>query len=127
MIRLLVCISITFALAGCATPDGLYTQYRRDPLVAAGADIITTEIALSRPGMVELNPMGLVGAVLAKGVYLFAIRPQLEAAARADSDRLAASLWYGAAANNLCQILVPGVALASLAVGVGVGWHLYRE
>ena len=124
MIRLLVCISIIFALAGCAHVD--VDQHGRDPYWAAGADLVTTAAALGR-GAHELNPLGVQGALITKGIYLFAIRPGISVDQRAQSDRVAASIWYGAAANNLMVILFPGAGLASLALGAWVGWELYRD
>jgi hypothetical protein len=91
--------------------------------LAAGADVATTSIALSN-GAHELNPLGFWGTTLMKVVYL-SRRSSLDADTRASYDRMATSVWTGAAANNLLQIIAPKPILYSLTVGIWVGYSIY--
>jgi hypothetical protein len=100
----------------------------RDPYIAGLADVITTEVALSH-GLVEMNPIGAVGAYTFKGIYLFVLRPDLTVIERVKSDRMATSLWWAAAINNAVQLVVPGAALFGFGVGIisGIGIYQYQS
>jgi hypothetical protein len=91
---------------------------------AALADVGTTAYALSHGG-VELNPLGYIGTTLVKGLY-FIKRDSLSAEQRAQADRIVTSVWMGAAANNLVQILLAPIALPiTIGIGIGVGLSIY--
>ena len=92
---------------------------------AAGADVATTSIALDN-GARELNPLGFVGATAMKLVYL-SRRNSLDADTRTRYDRIATSVWTGAAANNFVQILSPVPLLFSVTVGFMVGYTVYTQ
>ena len=126
LIKLFTTIALTACLYGCATTsnDSTYSVYRHDPNAAAVADLVTTAAALGR-GAHELNPMGVNGAIAAKALYLFGIRPGLGAEERAASDRFASAVWYGGAANNLVLIIFPSAGMTSVAVGLWAGWTTY--
>lgn len=121
----LVTLLITSAL-GCATTAN--TSIDKDiPAVywAAAADTATTIIALDN-GAHELNPLGFVGVTVMKLVYL-SRRNSLDADTRVSYDRVATSVWTGAAANNLVQIITPVPILYSIAVGFWVGYSIYTQ
>jgi hypothetical protein len=107
---------IIMLLSGCAT------TLRHDPSSAAVADIVTTEYGLAH-GARELNPLGREAAYVLKGIYLWHVRPRLDADSRANTDRAVASLWYAAAVNNVLQIVQPQMALGAVAVAGFVGWY----
>lgn len=73
---------------------------------AAGADTATTAAALSA-GLVELNPLGPLGAVALKAAVMGYIQrlPEVE---QTPAYHMASSTWAGAAANNLCWIAGAG-------------------
>jgi len=120
--RLLVTVSLLFALVGCTTIEsnvGVPRVYQ-----AAIADTATTALALSN-GAHELNPLGFTGASIGKLVYLY-IRADLTLEEQLRYDRVATSLWAGAAANNAVILLVPGGGvLLGLGVGVYVGVSIW--
>ena len=113
---------LTTSILGCASID---TTDKHVPAVywAAGADTATTGIALAN-GARELNPLGFWGATAMKVLYL-SRRNSLDADTRAGYDRIATSVWTGAAANNLLQILSPVPLLYSVTVGFMVGYTIY--
>jgi hypothetical protein len=124
----LVVLLITSAL-GCATTatTSIDPTSKDIPAVywAAAADTATTGIALDN-GAHELNPLGFVGATVMKLVYL-SRRNSLDADTRVSYDRMATSVWTGAAANNLLQIIAPVPILYSIAVGFMVGYTIYTS
>lgn len=87
-------------LLSLATPA--HGSTNEQALLAAGADTLTTAVAISS-GLVELNPLGPVGALLAKGVALGLVRT-LPAEEQASHYNLMSSFWSGAAVNNLCWV-----------------------
>jgi hypothetical protein len=126
IVVLLVALLITTAL-GCATTNNT----TRDPTSldapavywAAGADTATTSIALHN-GARELNPLGFWGATAMKLVYL-SRRNSLDADTRTRYDRIATSVWTGAAANNFVQIIAPMPVVYTILVGFMVGYTVY--
>jgi hypothetical protein len=99
-------------LAGCTTIPTVEE--------ATVFDATTTAVGLSR-GATELNPIGPVGTVLFKLLYINGMfGPRTE-----HSDRAASAAWTGAAANNITQLLIPGNLLFSLTVGGIVGYYIY--
>jgi hypothetical protein len=107
---------IIMLLSGCAS------TLRHDPSSAAVADIVSTEIGLAH-GLRELNPLGREAAYVLKGIYLWHIRPRLDADSRADTDRAVSSLWYAAAVNNVLQIIQPQIGWSTVAVAGFLGWY----
>jgi len=71
--------------------------------------------------------VGVNGVIVAKGIYLFGIRPSLDVAARAAYDRSASAIWYGAAVNNLVLILFPSAGVIAVVAGLGAGYTVYRD
>ena len=122
LFKVTITVVIVLSLLGCA----LDRNQLRDPFAAAAADTITTSIALAQ-GATEMNPLGPVGALAGKGVYLFGIRPRLSSEEQQHYDRVTGSLWFGAATNNLVQIISPGSHLVSIGLAVLVGWYIYRD
>jgi uncharacterized protein YceK len=122
--RLLITVALLLTTAGCATIEsatGVDRVYQ-----AAIADTATTAVALTN-GAHELNPLGFAGASIGKLVYLY-IRKDLTAEQQSQYDRVATSLWTGAAANNAVQILAPGTGLLlSLSLGIYVGLTVWTE
>lgn len=116
--RLVITVALVFALVGCTT---IQTNTGVDRIYqAAIADTATTALALNQ-GARELNPLGFLGASIGKLVYLY-IRTDLTLEEQSRYDRIATSLWAGAAANNAVVLLVPGSGmLLGLGVGVYVG------
>ena len=88
-------------------------------LATAGADTITTAVALSS-GLVELNPLGSVGALVVKGLAMGYVRAQPEHE-QARHYNMLSSFWGGAAASNLCWISGGGPFCFLLGAMAG-GW-----
>jgi hypothetical protein len=97
-------------------------QITPPPAVAAAADVGTTILALGR-GATELNPLGLVGSTVAKGVY-FIVRDELPEHDKNFFNRVVTSVWSGAAVNNLI-VFTGGITAVALPVGLLVGVALY--
>ena len=126
LIKIFVAVLITaLLLSGCATRDQSRAVLH-DPNYAALADTATTAAAMSSGG-VELNPLGIWGTFVGKGIYLFGIRPGLDPKERAQADRWSSSVWYGAAANNLVQTMWAAPLIFSGMVGLMVGVSIYRD
>lgn len=113
-ILLVILLTIT---SGCTTLN------RPSPETSAIADIATTAVALSK-GYTELNPLGFAGSTLFKGVYLYK-RDSLSPEERATTDRIASSLWLGAAVNNLA-VLAGVVMPFNLFIGSIVALSVYN-
>ena len=128
LLKLFTTIALTACLYGCATTsnDSTYSVYRHDPNAAALADLVTTAVGIHK-GAHELNPLGFNGAIAAKAIYLFGIRPGLGAEERAVSDRFASAIWYGGAVNNLVLIILPSAGLVSVGVGLWAGYTIYTS
>lgn len=104
---------VLLLLCGCSTlelPKPTSAQ-------AAVADIGTTAYALSH-GATELNPLGFVGTTALKGYY-FIHRESLSKEERTRLDRITASVWGGAAVNNILQIMLTPIALP-ITIGIGI-------
>jgi hypothetical protein len=106
------------SITGCVTID----RAIRDPYIAGVADVVTTEIGVAH-GLVEMNPIGPLGAYMFKGLYLFVLRPDLTEQERVENDRIATSLWWGAAVNNFISLVAPGMALSA---GLISGFSIYQ-
>jgi hypothetical protein len=120
--RLVLYTVIVIGQFGCTTIKETPPIY-----IAAGADTLSTAIAIHSTTGVELNPLGFGGATIAKGIYLFGIRPGLSEAERGSYDRVGTAMWSGAAANNVVQIMFPGAGLVGLAIGVVVGREIWSR
>jgi hypothetical protein len=123
----LVALLITSTL-GCATTNttNATSGVTINPVyAAAGLDTVTTAVALNR-GAHELNPLGFLGATVAKIIYL-SRRDSLDPTTRLQYDRIATSVWTGAGANNFIQIITPVPILYSIAVGFMVGYSIYTS
>jgi uncharacterized protein YceK len=122
--RLLITVVLLFALVGCTT---IQTNTGIDRIYQAViADTATTAYALNQGGR-ELNPLGFAGATIGKFVYLY-IRTDLTEEERLRYDRVATSLWTGAAASNALQLVVPGSGLfLGLGFGVYVGLSIWTS
>lgn len=97
MVRLIHTLTLFFVLCGQAKANTAEVA-----LIAAGADTVATAVALSA-GLVELNPLGPVGALVVKGLVLGYVSTQPEHE-QARQYNLISSFWSGAAASNLCWI-----------------------
>lgn len=84
---------------------------------AAGADTATTAAGLAA-GLVELNPLGPVGAILAKVVAMGYIG-SLPEEERAVNYNIVSSFWGGATVNNLCWLTGAGPVCLLLGLGAG--------
>lgn len=97
----------------------------RDQAIHAGvADGVSTAMGLAA-GAVELNPLGPVLAVGMK-FAMFQYAKTLPDTEQPAVYAAAASVWGGAAANNLCVTasIVSGGAFAPACVAVGIAWGL---
>lgn len=97
MAKLFQSLALLFVLSGPA-----HANTAELALASAGADTVTTAVALSS-GLVELNPLGPVGALLVKGLAIGYVRAQPEQD-QARHYNVLSSFWSGAAASNLCWI-----------------------
>jgi hypothetical protein len=115
----LVLLTLVVSMLGCTTvPDspGVPPVY-----IAAGADTVSTAVALSGYSGRELNPLGFWGTTVGKGIYLFYLRERMTEPDRVSGDRWASSIWGGAAVNNVIGILFPGAWFVSVGAGFGAG------
>lgn len=120
-------LSQLVVLGGLATLVGCSTLEQR-ATTAAVADGVTTLVGAPL-GLVELNPLGVaiaIGVKLPMLVYAQSL-PDNE---RAEFHALAAPLWGGAAASNVCMIaaLLTGGAFAPVCIvaGVAVAWQQWE-
>jgi hypothetical protein len=74
------------------------------PLQAAVADTASTVIGLNN-GFVELNPLGVYGATIAKGILLFVVNDKFEGEDKILLEKAESSSWTGLAVNNFALIL----------------------
>ena len=97
-----------------------------EALDGAVADGVTTAVGLAA-GAVELNPLGPVLGIGMK-VVLFQYAKSLPESERPRVYAAAASLWQGAAANNLCVAasLLSGGSFAPVCLAVGVAWGVKK-
>lgn len=104
----------------------LHGVARADPAeqawTAAGADTATTAVGLAS-GLVEVNPLGPVGALALKAALMGYIQGQPEEA-RPQMYNFVSSLWGGAAANNLCWLA--GVGPVCMLIGAVTGQWIWR-
>lgn len=114
----------------CAAFGTAGAQTARDQARNAGlADTGSTALALGL-GAVEMNPLGPVLAVGLKVLVLDRVEslPEEEQAA---SYAMAASIWGGATANNLCvaAAILTGGGFAPACIMAGVAWGMktWRE
>lgn len=93
-------------------------------LASAGADVVSTAIAISQPNIVEGNPVGYLGSTIAKGaMYYYAKNNPEEAEAM---YHLGSSAFTGAAVNNI--LLAVGAASGvSILAGILTGFFIYNE
>lgn len=92
----------TLALLAALSAPSAHATTAELALVTAGADTVTTAVALSA-GFVELNPLGPVGALLVKGITIGYVR-SLPEDEQPRHYNVVSSFWGGAAASNLCWI-----------------------
>lgn len=114
MARLFQTLALLIVLSGPA-----HANTAELALATAGADTVTTAVALSS-GLVELNPLGPVGALIVKGLAMGYVRSQPEQE-QARSYNLMSSFWGGAAASNLCWISGGGPLCFLIGAAAG-GW-----
>lgn len=114
-------VALTIGLAAAATLAHANEEQARN---AAVADGVSTAIGLARHAS-ELNPFGPILALGIKPVALHYAQglPDTE---RPGAYAVAAAVWGGAAANNLCvtAALLSGGTFAPVCVAVGVAWAL---
>lgn len=91
---------------------------------AAWADGVSTALGIAA-GAVELNPLGPVLAIGMKTV-VFQYAKSLPDTEQPAAYAAAASIWSGAAANNMCvaAAIVSGGAFAPACVALGVAWGM---
>ena len=114
-------ISSIFALLiGLHNPS--YATTAELAFATAGADAATTAAALSA-GLVELNPLGPIGSIVAKGLAIGFVQvlPKEE---QPYHYNLISSFWGGAAASNLCWLT--GVGPVCYLLGLAAGSWIWR-
>jgi hypothetical protein len=91
---------------------------------AAIADTASTAAALSsKLNLVELNPVGVAGAIVVKVAAMVYVG-QLPEEDRAYPYSIVSSVWGGAAANNLC--LLSGAGPLCIVLGIVTGRYLWN-
>jgi len=113
---------LAFLLQGCATSN---VPLHKDVKLAAVADAATTAAVLAKGGT-ELNPVGFPATNVGKAVYLLYLRPRLSEKEKKIFDRWALTVWWGASANNLFQLIIPNHFLVGATIGVATGVYLYN-
>lgn len=116
---------LAIALTGCAGSPEL-----KDRAVGGQvADVASTAVALSLPGVVEANPLGL--AVLPLKVAAFAWAENQPPEVTIDVHRGLSAFGWGAAASNLCTASVAAsggsTAIPCLVLGFAVGRWDWRR
>lgn len=107
-------LSAALVLCGCATTSGHE---------GTAADIASTAVALQVPGVVEANPLALIGIPIRIAIVEHAkTLPREEAQPILDASR---AVGWGAAANNV--IVALGGGHVSALIGLLVGLHLWSE
>lgn len=114
-----VAAAAALAAASCAAQ----AQDSRDQAYnGAIADGVTTAVGLAA-GAVEVNPLGPLLAIGMKAVTLQYAKtlPDTE---RPAMYAVAASMWQGAAANNLCvtAAILSGGSFTPVCIAIGVAW-----
>jgi hypothetical protein len=81
------------------------------PTALSGAvlDTVTTIAVISKPGVVEVNPLGVVGSAIGKGITLYYMKDADENTKK-DFDKWAGSLWTAAAVNNIAVFMGSSIA-----------------
>jgi len=113
---------LAFLLQGCATSN---VPLHKDVKLAAVADAVTTVAVLAKGGT-ELNPVGFPATNVGKVFYLLYLRPRLSEKEKKIFDRWASTIWWGASANNLFQLIIPNHFLVGATIGVATGVYLYN-
>jgi len=82
------------------------------PTALSGAvlDTVTTMAAISKPGIVELNPLGVVGSAIGKVITLYYMKDADEKTKK-DFDKWAGSFWTAAAVNNIAVLIGSSIAM----------------
>lgn len=120
----LILLSLVLALTGCATLD---TEKRA--INGQLADLGSTGIALTVPGIVESNPLGILVVPVKYAAFKYA--ETLPIPQQIIWHRKLSAFGWGAAVNNLCTV---GVALSGgasaipcLFLGLGSGMYDYQK
>jgi len=92
-------------------------------ITAAAADTASTAVGLAK-GLVELNPLGLVGSLAVK-VATIAYIDKLPEEDRAQPFGFVSAFWGGAAANNLCWLT--GAGPLCFVLGIATGSYLWNS
>ena len=121
LISAILVLTTAISLSGCASLNIPRPSVEN----AAVLDVVTTGMGLSQ-GAVELNPLGFAGTTMAKLVYFYILRPEYTVGERREMDRKLASLFTGAAVNNLIQLFWTPSLPVSAAVGLLVGFSAYN-
>lgn len=112
------------AVAGFALVFGAAQaqEVKSQAMNAAIADGVSTAAGLAL-GAVEMNPLGPLLAVGMKAV-VFHVAEGMPDTERPAAYATAASLWSGAAANNICiaAAILTGGSFAPACLAVGVAW-----
>ena len=117
MKKQLVTAALSFAIAS-STAAGESPAYG-----GIAADAITTGIALSVPGIVEMNPLGWATVPIRLAVMEHAKRLPREEG-QPIMDAISAGGW-GAAVNNL--LVLAGTGAAAPVVGLAVGYAVWKQ
>jgi mannose/fructose/N-acetylgalactosamine-specific phosphotransferase system component IIC len=99
-VALLIFIGST-ANAGCVRPTAM---------TAAILDTVTTLSAISKPGVIELNPLGVVGSTIGK-VLTFHYMKDADEKTQKNFDKWVGSLWTAAAVNNIAVFVGSSIAM----------------
>lgn len=112
------------AVLAAAFHSAQANEAREQAIQAGVADGVSTAVGLAA-GAVELNPLGPVLAMGMK-VAMFQYASTLPDTEQPAVYAAAASMWSGAAANNLCVTasILSGGAFAPACVALGVAWGL---
>lgn len=114
---------LALILAGCLSLAAHADSLRNSAVGGQVADVASTAIALSVPGVVEMNPLGLAVLPLKVAAFVWAEGQPPEVAVEA--HRGLSAFGWGAAASNLCTASVAAsggsTALPCLLIGIAVG------
>jgi hypothetical protein len=124
MRRLLAVIAFAL-LAGCAGTPSLKTR----AIGGQAGDIASTAIALSQPGTMEANPLGV--ALIPLKISFFSWAEKEPYPRRIYMHRLLSAYGWGATVSNFCTAAVAALAgptaIFCLPLGIASGWWDWKD
>ena len=116
-------ILLVFLITMSFFSQNVRAETENSAMYAAAADTASTAVSLAK-GLVELNPLGLVGTMVMKVATITYIN-KLPEEDRAQPYSAVSSFWGGATANNLCWLT--GAGPLCFVLGIATGIYLWNN